>query len=102
MQRPSTSRRVNWDDGVQFSLWSFKCARLGGRARQAGVDLRRSEGIHRHVARGGDGHVSGGENPRIDGDVAGCEWSAFCGESAVVLATVKDARRRFAVAFGHP
>ena len=47
-------------------------------------------------------HVSGGENPRIDGDVAGCEWSAFCGESAVVLATVKDARRRFAVAFGHP
>jgi len=46
--------------------------------------------------------VSGGENPRIDGDVAGCEWSAFCGESAVVLATVKDARRRFAVAFGHP
>ena len=46
--------------------------------------------------------VSGGENPRIDGDVAGCEWSAFCGESAVALATVKDARRRFAVAFGHP
>ena len=30
------------------------------------------------------------ENPRIDGDVAGCEWSAFCGESAVVLAAVKD------------
>jgi hypothetical protein len=26
----------------------------------------------------------------------------FCGEAAVVLATVKDARRRFAVAFGHP
>jgi hypothetical protein len=27
---------------------------------------------------------------------------SFCGEAAVVLATVKDARRRFAVAFGHP
>jgi hypothetical protein len=42
--------------------------------------------------------VSGGENPRIDGDVAGCGLSSFCGEGAVVLAPVKDARRRFAVA----
>ena len=48
------------------------------------------------------GNVSGGENPRITGDVAGCESSAFCGEGAFVLASVKDARRRFAVAFGHP
>ena len=46
--------------------------------------------------------VSGGENPRIDGDVAGYGTSALCGEGAVVLAPVKDARRRFAVAFGHP
>jgi NRAMP (natural resistance-associated macrophage protein)-like metal ion transporter len=45
--------------------------------------------------------VSSGENPRISGDVAGCESSAFCGEGADVLASVKDARRRFAVAFGH-
>jgi hypothetical protein len=37
-------------------------------------------------------------NPRIDGDVAGYGLSSFCGEAAVVLATVKDARRRFAVA----
>jgi hypothetical protein len=28
--------------------------------------------------------------------------SSFCREGAVVLASVKDARRRFAVAFGHP
>jgi hypothetical protein len=41
-------------------------------------------------------------NPRIDGDVAGYWAPAFCGEGAVVLAPVKDARRRFAVAFGHP
>jgi hypothetical protein len=46
--------------------------------------------------------VGGGEIPRIDGDVAGYGPSSFCGEAAVVLATVKDARRRFAVAFGHP
>jgi hypothetical protein len=46
--------------------------------------------------------VGGGEIPRIDGDVAGYGSSSFCGEAAVVLATVKDARRRFAVAFGHP
>jgi hypothetical protein len=46
--------------------------------------------------------VGGGEIPRIDGDVAGYVPSSFCGEAAVVLATVKDARRRFAVAFGHP
>jgi hypothetical protein len=46
--------------------------------------------------------VSGGESPRITGDAADCEWSAFCCEGAVVLASVKDARRRFAVAFGHP
>ena len=46
--------------------------------------------------------VSGGEDPRIDGDVAGYGTSALCGEGAVVLAPVKDARRRFAVAFGHP
>jgi hypothetical protein len=39
--------------------------------------------------------VSGGENPRINGDVAGCESSAFCGESAVVLASVKDAMCRW-------
>jgi hypothetical protein len=52
--------------------------------------------------RMGCGGVSGGEKPRINGDVAGCESSTFCGESAVVLAPVKDARRRFAVAFGHP
>jgi hypothetical protein len=45
--------------------------------------------------------VTGGEDPRLNGDVGG--WgSSFCGEAAVVLATVKDARRRFAVAFGHP
>jgi hypothetical protein len=42
--------------------------------------------------------VGGGEIPRIDGDVAGYGLSSFCGEAAVVLATVKDARRRFAVA----
>ena len=46
--------------------------------------------------------VSGGENPRIDGDVAGCGASSFCGEGAVVLTAVKDARRGVAVAFGHP
>ncbi|HEY6354900.1 MAG TPA: hypothetical protein VIY30_10460, partial [Burkholderiaceae bacterium] len=46
--------------------------------------------------------VGGGEIPRIDGDVAGYGPSSFCGGAAVVLATVKDARRRFAVAFGHP
>ena len=46
--------------------------------------------------------VSGGENPRIDGDMVGCGASSFCGEGAVVLTAVKDARRRFAVAFGHP
>jgi len=34
--------------------------------------------------------------------VAGYGPSSFCGEAAAVLATVKDARRRFAVAFGHP
>ena len=34
--------------------------------------------------------------------MAGYVPSSFCGEAAVVLATVKDARRRFAVAFGHP
>ena len=28
-EHTATSRRVNWDDGVQFSLLSFKCARLG-------------------------------------------------------------------------
>jgi hypothetical protein len=50
----------------------------------------------------GSPHVGGGEIPRIDGDVAGYVPSSFCGEAAVVLATVKDARRRFAVAFGHP
>ncbi len=38
----------------------------------------------------------------VDGDVAGYGPPSFCGEAAVVLATVKDARRRFAVAFGHP
>ena len=47
-------------------------------------------------------YVGGGEIPRIDGDVAGYGPLSFCGEAAVVLATVKDARRRFAVAFGHP
>jgi hypothetical protein len=46
--------------------------------------------------------VGGGEFPRIDGDVAGYGPSSFCGEAAAVLATAKDARRRFAVAFGHP
>ena len=47
------------------------------------------------------GIVTGGEDPRLNGDVGG--WgSSFCGEAAVVLAAVKDARRRFAVAFGHP
>jgi hypothetical protein len=46
--------------------------------------------------------VGGGEFPRIDGDVAGYGPSSFCGEAAAVLATVKDARRRFAVSFGHP
>ena len=50
----------------------------------------------------GEAGVGGGEIPRIDGDVAGYGPSSFCGEAAVVLATVKDARRRFAVAFGHP
>jgi hypothetical protein len=38
--------------------------------------------------------VGGGEIPRIDGDVAGYGPSSFCGGAAVVLATVKDARRR--------
>jgi hypothetical protein len=47
-------------------------------------------------------HVGGGEIPRIGGDVAGYGPSSFCGEAAAVLATVKDARRRCAVAFGHP
>jgi hypothetical protein len=47
-------------------------------------------------------YVGGGEFPRIDGDVAGYGPSSFCGEAAAVLATVKDARRRFAVSFGHP
>jgi hypothetical protein len=46
--------------------------------------------------------VGGGEFPRLDGDVAGYGPSSFCGEAATVLATVKDARRRFAVSFGHP
>ena len=46
--------------------------------------------------------VGGGEFPRLDGDVAGYGPSSFCGEAAAVLATVKDARRRFAVSFGHP
>ena len=52
--------------------------------------------------------VSGGENPRINGD-EGCgrgieRWamSAFCGEGAPVLAAVQDAARRCAVAFGPP
>ena len=48
------------------------------------------------------GGVGGGEFPRLDGDVAGYGPSSFCGEAAAVLATVKDARRRFAVSFGHP
>ena len=34
--------------------------------------------------------------------MAGYGPSSFCGEAAIVLATVKDAGRRFAVAFGHP
>ena len=82
-------------------LGRILCRRSNGRCCTLGA------GQHRQTSRltqcnGSEPGVSGGENPRIDGDVAGCEWSAFCGESAVVLATVKDARRRFAVAFGHP
>jgi hypothetical protein len=66
-----------------------------GTPDQAGVAVaavhRRNEGVlSGSVAE----YVSGGKNPRITGDVADCESSAFCCEGAVVLASVQDARRR--------
>ena len=79
-------------------------ARIAASVRRAGTLHHRIASPEAGKSSGGvrrSPRVGGGEIPRIDGDVAGYGPLSFCGEAAVVLATVKDARRRFAVAFGH-
>jgi hypothetical protein len=54
------------------------------------------------VVSGGKDAPMNGDNWAYPGPICGRSGSSVCVEGAVVLATVKDAARRFATAFGRP
>ena len=89
---------------LEALLWGFHKSRDGDASRVMRPSRRvRSAAVTRCTRR-----VSGGENPRVDGDGGvsvnlAVSLSPVCVERAAVLVAVKDAsRREGAVAFGHP
>ena len=94
-----TSQIEPWATGLLFPAIQYPCWGCYGRAGIVKVAERPGEIDRARAAQqlllaavdSADRRRCGGYGP-----------SSFCGEAAVVLASVKDARRLFAVAFGHP